>query len=289
MARLDSSALEDFAVLPWWLCVLLAAIAFFALRYFVPSFAAHPADALCAQETFRGSTNMSFAKVTPMFAPFVAGFFLLTGALSALNRWRKGHAAVHLISIEDLQTISWRDFEGLVGEAYRRKGYEVAEHGEGRPGAGADLVLSKDGEKILVQCKCWKTKMVGVRAVRELFGSAAAENACGGIAVSCGTFSDKAKEFAAGKPLELIDGDELRRITAGIKKDASIFPGKTHSACRVGTNGDLSPSMSSTTVLCPVCGSEMVLRTITKGSRSGEQFLGCSAYPKCRGTRPYKK
>lgn len=33
---------------------------------------------------------------------------------------------------------------------------------------------------------------------------------------------------------------------------------------------------------CPKCGSSMVLRTAKKGPRSGEQFWGCSAFPKCR-------
>lgn len=33
---------------------------------------------------------------------------------------------------------------------------------------------------------------------------------------------------------------------------------------------------------CPKCGSLLVLRTAKTGSRSGEQFWGCSAYPKCK-------
>ncbi|MBL0545321.1 NERD domain-containing protein [Aeromonas jandaei] len=33
---------------------------------------------------------------------------------------------------------------------------------------------------------------------------------------------------------------------------------------------------------CPKCGCAMVLRTARRGSNKGEQFWGCSAYPKCR-------
>jgi ssDNA-binding Zn-finger/Zn-ribbon topoisomerase 1 len=36
---------------------------------------------------------------------------------------------------------------------------------------------------------------------------------------------------------------------------------------------------------CPICGSEMVLRETKKGDNLGKQFWGCSAFPKCRGTR----
>lgn len=37
---------------------------------------------------------------------------------------------------------------------------------------------------------------------------------------------------------------------------------------------------------CPKCGSEMILRTAKQGVNAGQQFYGCSRYPKCRGTRP---
>lgn len=35
---------------------------------------------------------------------------------------------------------------------------------------------------------------------------------------------------------------------------------------------------------CPACGSPMVLRTARSGPRAGQQFWGCSAYPRCRTT-----
>lgn len=35
-------------------------------------------------------------------------------------------------------------------------------------------------------------------------------------------------------------------------------------------------------VICPVCGGKLVLRTATKGKRTGERFWGCSNYPRCR-------
>ena len=35
-------------------------------------------------------------------------------------------------------------------------------------------------------------------------------------------------------------------------------------------------------LLCPQCGSKLVLRTAKKGENAGNQFYGCSAFPKCR-------
>jgi len=37
---------------------------------------------------------------------------------------------------------------------------------------------------------------------------------------------------------------------------------------------------------CPKCGSEMVLRTASKGDRAGERFFGCKSYPQCRTVVP---
>lgn len=35
---------------------------------------------------------------------------------------------------------------------------------------------------------------------------------------------------------------------------------------------------------CPRCGKPMLLRTIQRGSKQGQQFWGCSSYPQCNGT-----
>lgn len=39
---------------------------------------------------------------------------------------------------------------------------------------------------------------------------------------------------------------------------------------------------SSDDLICPKCGSKLVLRTATKGENAGNQFYGCSSFPKCR-------
>jgi len=37
---------------------------------------------------------------------------------------------------------------------------------------------------------------------------------------------------------------------------------------------------------CPACGSPMVIRNVRRrGARAGQQFWGCSGYPKCRVTQ----
>ncbi len=38
-----------------------------------------------------------------------------------------------------------------------------------------------------------------------------------------------------------------------------------------------------TKVLCPKCGAEMIKRKATKGNNAGNEFYGCSNFPRCRG------
>jgi restriction system protein len=61
------------------------------------------------------------------------------------------------------------------------KGYPVIETGGGgADGGGIDLMLKKDGEVFLVQCKQWRDFKVSVNIVQELFGVIAAHGATGG-------------------------------------------------------------------------------------------------------------
>ena len=80
--------------------------------------------------------------------------------------------------------MTWGQFEKLVGEAFRLQGYSVTETGRGGADGGRDLILSKGGERFLVQCKQWKAFMVPVGVVRELYGVMAAKAAAGGFVVT---------------------------------------------------------------------------------------------------------
>lgn len=45
---------------------------------------------------------------------------------------------------------------------------------------------------------------------------------------------------------------------------------------------DPDVASSENELICPRCGSTLVLRTAKKGDNAGNQFYGCSAFPKCR-------
>ncbi len=47
-------------------------------------------------------------------------------------------------------------------------------------------------------------------------------------------------------------------------------------------NIELAAEKLSGMQVCPKCGAELALRTVARGVHSGEQFYGCSRFPKCR-------
>jgi restriction system protein len=176
-------------------------------------------------------------------------------------------------STRDPTTLTWSQFERLIAEFYRRKGATVSPRGGPIADGGVDLSLTyPSGGRLIVQCKHWKNRHVGVKPVRELWGVLDDEKADGAIFVTSGVFSADALAFARGKQLELIDGSRLREMMAEVKRiQSSVL---TH---------ETGPAPGAP--LCPRCESPMVLRTARRGANAGDQFWGCSTYPKCNGTR----
>ena len=125
---------------------------------------------------------------------------------------------------------------------------------------------------------------MGVRPVRELLGVVSREKADHGVVVTSGTFTRQAQNFAEGSQITLIDGAELVSLI-----------GDLHDSVRtVDTPATRDPQLPAapasaprpTAPTCPRCGSQMDLKTATKGPSPGSKFWGCPNFPRCRGTRP---
>lgn len=272
--RKKSSLLEDIielvALLPWWAGVGMALIFYIWLHYVASQpMTAAPTD-LKQMGSFVGA---QFWRAIATLLQYVIPVACLFGAgISAYKRHERNqlHRGIAESPSRDaLEKISWLQFEKLVGEVFRRKGFTVEERGGKGPDGGVDLVLRLGNDRYLVQCKQWKAERVGVATVRELYGVMAAEHAVGGFIVTSGQFTDDAKRFVEGRSIELVATDMLLalvRDTADLDVNPAIH------------QMDQAPE-------CPSCGSPMVKRVARKGVRMGEAFWGCSRYPGCRGVR----
>ena len=170
--------------------------------------------------------------------------------------------------------LSWQEFETLVGEGFRRRGFEVAERGGAGPDGGVDLALARGHERFLVQCKQWRAQQVGVAVVRELYGVMAAERVAGGYVVTSGTYTKDARQFASGRNIELIDGGALNALLRNSQNGA---PAPLSARVVANSSANRAP-------MCPTCKTPMVMRTAKRGGNVGSAFWGCGQYPKCRQT-----
>ena len=216
-----------------------------------------------------------FATSFSTLAPFVAFLFGIMAAGSAFFSAKRRRLVDEQQSLETLRATSWKDFEYLVAEAYRRRGFIVDYSlGKGSDG-GVDMVLQKDGRRSLVQCKQWKVFSVGRPVLQQMFGIMTAEGADEAIIVTSGRFTGEAREFASGKPIQLLDGPHLLELVK------SVQPGREN-----GPSAEPEPAQAPTPPRCPRCDKEMVLRTARRGKLAGGTFWGCTSYPACKGTLP---
>lgn len=138
-----------------------------------------------------------------------------------------------------------------------------------------DLILRKDGEKHLVQCKHWRALKVGVAVIREFFGAMAVEGAAGGFVVTSGKFTGEAQAFAKGRNIKLVDGEGLKRWLGLVRDQARSQASLAQALVR-----PVSPTADP---VCPRCNSAMVQRTAKRGANAGKVFYGCVQYPRCHG------
>ena len=167
--------------------------------------------------------------------------------------------------LDRIRRLDWLAFENFIGEVFRRRGYEVELAGGPEADGGYDILLHRETETALVQCKHWLTWKVSVGRVRELVGAVSKVGASRGIFVTTGTFSEPAKRFAQDMPLELIDGTALVAIASGVDERSTVTSNESQA--------------------CPKCGKPMRWRVARKGANAGKGFWGCSAFPHCWGRR----
>jgi hypothetical protein len=85
-----------------------------------------------------------------------------------------------------IAAMSCRDFERMIGETFRRRGFHVAGFGMRAASGAADLALLKSGERFLVHYQHWRKQEIGVLAVRELDAALKAVGAQGGYVLTAG-------------------------------------------------------------------------------------------------------
>lgn len=118
----------------------------------------------------------------------------------------------------NLAAMDWQDFENLIREIFEKEftitGGEVKVTQASRDGGVDAIAFDPDpirGGKIVIQAKRY-TNVVGVSAVRDLYGTVVNEGATKGVLVTTADYGTDAYAFAKGKPLTLLNGNNLLHL-----------------------------------------------------------------------------
>jgi len=253
------SLLEDLTHLPWQVSVVLSVAVYFIFKFVLPIVVTP------------NPISQPLLQALDNFAIYISAILLLPAPFAYFNTKRKRQRFEVQQSLDTIKQLNWQQFEQLIAEYYRRLGFSVTENIYAGPDGGVDLVLNKGAQITLVQCKQYRNKPVGVSVVREMFGIKEARRAEKVIIVTTCNYTKDAIKFAQGKDIELIDGAMLMPMIQSIQSNVN------HSFNRDGLE-----SAKEANGNCPKCGSNLLLRKAKKGPHAGEQFWGCSSFPKCR-------
>lgn len=133
--------------------------------------------------------------------------------------------------------ITWGQFELLAMEAFRRRGFRVTERGSSADDGSRNLELRRGQHRFLAYCKAWRKPEVDIGPVRELYSMMIVSKAQGGFLITSGKFTVEARTFAAGRQLQLIDGQTLREMLRDDDGQPSVMPNFTPTIMPTGIVG----------------------------------------------------
>lgn len=131
--------MEVTSMLPWWAGIVLAVIAYNVLHQYAV-LELQPVNVVPGQIGYMvaGQMGRTFA----YYGQYILPFLFLIGALLSFLKRRKRMDLVRTMRTganDALRDMTWRDFELLVGEAFRMGGFSVVETGGGGADGGIDL------------------------------------------------------------------------------------------------------------------------------------------------------
>ena len=175
-------------------------------------------------------------------------------------------AVAHVWTAESILTalgeIDWYQFERFCAALLRSEGYEVVRKGGARPDGGVDLTADRGKERIFVQCKHWRTRVVKEAVIQDLLDGMIEFDAARGVIYTLHGWARPAAQAAQKHAITLVDGTDLAaqalaRLTT--RQLTEILNPKLHH--------------------CPNCEAPMDWHEGTFRS-----LWGCSTYPRCRAT-----
>ncbi len=148
----------------------------------------------------------------------LSGFpFLVIGAIAAQRQWRLPGAARVQQTQASVSALAWPAFQALLAESFQRNGFEVL---PGPRGDAVDLVLQRQGRRMLVSARRWKTARLGVEPLRALQAARQADDTNAdlpqAVCICLGDATNNALDYARSHAITLWAAPELALALRGM-------------------------------------------------------------------------
>ncbi|MCP1180551.1 restriction endonuclease [Bacillus sp. 1663tsa1] len=120
----------------------------------------------------------------------------------------RSHRVQEAATRSNLEVMDPREFEYFVADVFRSLGYKVRVTSGSNDG-GKDIILHKGKEMKFVEVKRYTKNSIGRPLIQKLHSAIIDADAVGGYFVTLSHFNKNARQYAANKNIELIDGDKL--------------------------------------------------------------------------------
>jgi restriction system protein len=138
--------------------------------------------------------------------------FALIAGIAARRQWHLPSVARVAQTQQALAAMPWPAFAILLEQAFLRGGHTV-ERGKT---ADVDFVLVRQGRRMVVSARRWKSARTGLEALRPLLAARDATEAPDALYIGLGPLSDNAQAFAATHRIAVWQAAELARELNGL-------------------------------------------------------------------------
>ncbi len=137
--------------------------------------------------------------------------FYVIAVLAARRQWHLPSAAQVEQTAQALGAMGWPAFAQQLEDTFKRDGWTV-QRGAAEP---ADFELERQGRRMLVHARRWKSARLGLENLRALQAAREAAEAPDALCICLGELSDTARPFAAKHRIAVWQAAELAQAFKG--------------------------------------------------------------------------
>jgi restriction system protein len=138
--------------------------------------------------------------------------FVVIAAMSAWRGRDKPSPAQIEQAAQTLGAMSWPAFAQALETAFKRDGFAVQRSNA----IGCDFDIERNGRRMLVVAKRWKSAHTGLEPLRALHAARQAADAPDALFIGLGDLSEPARKLAAGERIAVWQAPELAQKLRGL-------------------------------------------------------------------------